>query len=220
MTNFNKLYKETDINKIKKILFDLSNEENRKFKIKDFILRWLKKTMYIHNIKKGIIAEIGGSSKTILKSYQFKNFDVENLSLFPEKNINTKVANISFCPQIPDNYYDVVFSISVLEHVPYIFNAADNIVRITKPGGLIINIAPFSYFYHSAPGDFWRYSIDTFNLLFESMENRRSFFYNRNRRSNNLGSQNNHITKSGGKVFKEDAFGGWERKLAYFFFLY
>ena len=46
-----------------------------------------------------------------------------------------------FNPELPDGHFDVTFSISVLEHVPYgdIAKCAEDMFRITKPGGISVH---------------------------------------------------------------------------------
>lgn len=47
----------------------------------------------------------------------------------------------SFCPQLPDEYFDLVFSVSVLEHVPRerLTEAYRDIFRIVRPGGYMVH---------------------------------------------------------------------------------
>lgn len=57
---------------------------------------------------------------------------------------------------IVDDRYDIVLSGQVLEHVrkPWIW--IKEVVRVCKPGGLVITISPVSWPYHEAPIDCWR----------------------------------------------------------------
>lgn len=57
---------------------------------------------------------------------------------------------------IADNFYDIVLSGQVIEHVEKIWDWMKEIKRITKKGGLIITINPTSWPYHEAPVDCWR----------------------------------------------------------------
>ncbi len=47
-----------------------------------------------------------------------------------------------FSPSLPDNYFDFVFSVSVLEHIPlHEFDKCfDDMIRVTKPGGVIVHL--------------------------------------------------------------------------------
>ena len=76
-------------------------------------------------------------------------------------------GDICHCPNIPSETYDVIFSNNVFEHLKEPWAAAEECVRITKKGGLIIHIAPFSWRYHPDPVDYYRYSHDGLKFLFE-----------------------------------------------------
>jgi hypothetical protein len=49
-----------------------------------------------------------------------------------------------------------VISGQVIEHVPKIWRWMREITRITRPGGVVITIAPISWPYHEVPFDCWR----------------------------------------------------------------
>ncbi len=70
---------------------------------------------------------------------------------------------------IENETFDIVFSAQVMEHVKNIWKWMDELKRITKPGGLIIIIAPTSWPYHTAPEvvDCWRIYPDGMKALME-----------------------------------------------------
>lgn len=78
------------------------------------------------------------------------------------------VGDICNCPKVPDNFFDVVFSADVLEHVQRPWDAARECVRITRPGGLLIHRTLFAYRYHPIPHDYWRFSSQGLEYLFAS----------------------------------------------------
>jgi SAM-dependent methyltransferase len=63
--------------------------------------------------------------------------------------------------------FDVVYSNNVFEHLRKPWIAAANVLRLLKPGGLCITIAPFSQRYHAVPGDYFRYTHTGLAALFE-----------------------------------------------------
>jgi SAM-dependent methyltransferase len=70
-----------------------------------------------------------------------------------------------------DNSFDGVISFGVLEHVNSPWIVADEIYRITKPGGRIYVGIPFMQGYHPSTGtkqDFYRFSIMGLEQLFEN----------------------------------------------------
>ena len=94
------------------------------------------------------ILEVGGSDCRVLRNFAASNecwnaekFD--GLGMGPKKVIKTPgVKNAftylgEFSPELPDGYFDLVFSISVVEHVetPLLKNFFSDIARVLKPGG-------------------------------------------------------------------------------------
>jgi SAM-dependent methyltransferase len=79
----------------------------------------------------------------------------------------TFVAETPYKFPINSEAYDVILSGQVIEHVPRIWAWMQEIVRITKQGGLVITIAPCSWPYHEAPQDCWRIYPDGMRALSE-----------------------------------------------------
>ncbi|MBF0176440.1 MAG: methyltransferase domain-containing protein [Magnetococcales bacterium] len=62
--------------------------------------------------------------------------------------------------QLPFRSHSVtmVLTNNVMEHIPYIHHAWEEIQRITKPNGENIHVVPFLYPFHASPDDFQRYT--------------------------------------------------------------
>ena len=156
----------------------------------------------------GLIAEIGGPHNSFYRDVS--DYEFEFLSLYGvADNPQVRVADITDCPQIESERYDAVVSISVFEHVERPWKAAKEIERILKPGGLAVHLAPFSYFYHKAPEDYWRYTPAGFAAIFDGLEVVHEEFYGANRRRDNQGSATNPVDRDGGPQFALDELGGW-----------
>lgn len=80
-------------------------------------------------------------------------------------NANYLNSNTNFT-----NFFDVVYSNNVFEHLTNPFIAAKNISKLLKPGGLVITIAPFSLRYHKCPGDYFRFTHQGLEVLFSEEE--------------------------------------------------
>ncbi len=65
------------------------------------------------------------------------------------------------------DFFDVVYSNNVFEHLRRPWLAAANIMRLVKPGGIGIVVAPFAVRYHQAPEDYYRYTHAGLRSLFE-----------------------------------------------------
>jgi len=76
------------------------------------------------------------------------------------------IGSIEKCPFM-DSQFDVVIALSVLEHVPDIFNASKELSRITKSGGKVFLETPFLWRIHGPVPDCWRISEYAYKFLFE-----------------------------------------------------
>lgn len=98
------------------------------------------------------MAEVGGGTSRVLKvlSHQNECWNIdkfEGLGAGPlalQELPGVKIVRSymgDFDPEIPDNYFDIVFSISVIEHVPkaQLGDCFADCYRILKPGGLMLH---------------------------------------------------------------------------------
>jgi SAM-dependent methyltransferase len=120
------------------------------------------------------VLNIGAKTK-INKDYDWinnlsKGIDVYNLEY--DKNFvipnddHYILGDICDCPSLQDNFFDIVYMVNVLEHVKEPWKAADECIRVCKKNGIIIVSAPFAWYYHKHPIDFWRFSPDCLEFLF------------------------------------------------------
>ena len=99
-------------------------------------------------------------------------------------------GDICSCPHIESDSFDVVFSLDVLEHIKRPWEAVNECIRLTKPGGLLIHRTIFSYRYHPIPIDYWRFSSQCLEYLFTDSGRTRTLIKGydlRGRRRNRLG---------------------------------
>lgn len=179
------------------------SENAREFLRLDFI-----KHLNEAGIKSGKICEIGGPYNSFAK--QMPDFEFEYLSLYPDKKFdNIVVADATNCDYVEDEKYDAIFSVSVFEHISKPWQAGHHLTRMLKPGGICYHSAPFSYFYHGAPADFWRFTPDAMKVIFSELNPLKAEFFGKNRRRDNRGSESNAVDRDGGPEFAVDAFGGW-----------
>ena len=176
--------------------------------IRAFLRRRFQDQLAAAGIDSGLVAELGGPKSSF--SDQMPGFDFEFLSLFGlEDDPRVRVADITHCPQIESERYDAVLSANVFEHVRQPWLAAREIQRILRPGGLTVHLAPFSYFYHKAPEDYWRFTPTGLSVLFEGLEVVHGEFYGADRRRDNRGGPANPVDRDGGPQFGLDDLGGW-----------
>ncbi|HEY5234027.1 MAG TPA: class I SAM-dependent methyltransferase [Verrucomicrobiae bacterium] len=66
--------------------------------------------------------------------------------------------------------FGAIICCSVIEHVDNIFKFAQNLTRITKPGGTLFLSAPFTWRFHGYPNDFWRFTPAGLKYLFPDFD--------------------------------------------------
>jgi SAM-dependent methyltransferase len=94
--------------------------------------------------------------------------NVINVDLFKFPNVDL-LADATFLP-FADGTFDVTCSEQVIEHVEDPYKMASELMRITKPGGLIYIGAPFMYPLHPSPRDYTRWTYDGYFSLLQSCE--------------------------------------------------
>jgi len=70
--------------------------------------------------------------------------------------------------------FDLVFTFDTLEHVKNPFLFCEHLVAVTRPGGYVFAATVFSWSYHPAPEDYFRFSPAGLRELFENQCNRYS----------------------------------------------
>lgn len=71
---------------------------------------------------------------------------------------------------IPDAQYDVVLCTQVLEHVRHPMPALLEMTRVLAPGGHLFLTTLGVYPFHPHPGDYWRWTQQGFEAMFEDTE--------------------------------------------------
>lgn len=72
------------------------------------------------------------------------------------RNVDVVLASETEWANIKDEEFDVVVSISTLEHTQYPWLFMRELARILRPGGLLCVNAPYQWDYHEHPVDCWR----------------------------------------------------------------
>jgi SAM-dependent methyltransferase len=93
---------------------------------------------------------------------------VVNLDATPYDEVDL-VCDIADLP-LEDASVDVVFNISVLEHLPDPETVLAEIRRVLRPGGWIYTDVPFIVGYHASPGDYHRWTDDGVRALHRGFE--------------------------------------------------
>ncbi|MGA8894201.1 MAG: methyltransferase domain-containing protein [Planktothrix agardhii] len=108
---------------------------------------------YLYHLSDQTIAEVGGGNSRILPVLSKNNIcynidEFKGVGAGPQQEIVLEgVKNVltflgTFSPVLPNNYFDYVFSVSVVEHVPTkkLDDFFKDVHRILKPNGTMIHL--------------------------------------------------------------------------------
>jgi SAM-dependent methyltransferase len=92
--------------------------------------------------------------------WSYRGLDIE-----AGHNVDVVVADAYNWVEVQNDSVDVVISGQALEHVEFFWASVFEIVRVLRPGGLAVIIAPSGGFEHRYPLDCWRFYRDGFVAL-------------------------------------------------------
>lgn len=133
------------------------------------LYRWLHEALLSFKINEraGVLnIGAGGDVAEVLKQAGIKaqSVDVDSARL-PDI-----VANIENLSDFGDASVEAAVCVEVLEHVEHPHRAVAELLRVLKPGGLVIGSTPFLLGIHDHPADYYRYTRYGLSHLFEGFE--------------------------------------------------
>jgi SAM-dependent methyltransferase len=114
----------------------------------------------------GIVLDLGAGRDHLREDYS--RLSTYWISLDYDARSNTIDVNGDgqFLP-FPDNLFDTIVSIDVLEHVADPAKFISEIYRVLKPSGKVILSTPFFFWLHEEPHDYYRFSRYGLKTIFE-----------------------------------------------------
>jgi SAM-dependent methyltransferase len=102
----------------------------------------------------------------------YSKFEYYGMDLRPVGNGNILAGDMCSTNFLADHktfveFFDVIYSNNVFEHLRKPWVAAENLTLMLKPGGIVITVVPFAQRYHQDPEDFFRYTHKGAASLFE-----------------------------------------------------
>lgn len=120
---------------------------------------------------KSIILDFGCGEKPYYpffeeKAKEYIGVDIEES---PERSQSTDITvrqgeKLPF----PDDYFDVIISTQVFEHIENLRFYAKELERVLKKDGYALISSAFSWDYHPYPKDYWRITEDGYRSLFKN----------------------------------------------------
>jgi SAM-dependent methyltransferase len=101
--------------------------------------------------------DVNGSYKTF---FQESHFDYIGLDMVPGPNVDLVPDSPYRWRMLSDDGFDVVISGQALEHIEFFWLVVAEMVRVTKPSGLLCIIAPRGFDEHRYPVDCYRFLAD------------------------------------------------------------
>jgi SAM-dependent methyltransferase len=133
--------------------------------VNEFLLRIAKDL----SSQTGRLLEIGPQERSLVRD-SFANFDIDTFDIVDTYQ-PTYVGDITkHNTMIPDNTYDCVLGMEVLEHTIDPFSAVREMRRILKDGGSLLVSAPLNWRIHGPIPDCWRFTEHGFKVLLRDFD--------------------------------------------------
>lgn len=133
--------------------------------VNQFILRIAKDLSSLS----GRLLEIGPQERSLVRE-SFANFEIDTFDIVntfePTHVGDITKHNVS----IPDDKYDCVLGMEVLEHTIEPFAAVREMRRILKDGGYLLVSAPLNWRIHGPIPDCWRFTEHGFKVLLRDFD--------------------------------------------------
>jgi SAM-dependent methyltransferase len=133
------------------------------------ISRFLERTAGRLANRSGRLLDIGPQDRSELRSL-FSNYAVDTLDLVDTYGPTYTGDITRRNDAIPDDAYDCVACIDVLEHTVDPFGAMQEMRRILKHDGLLLLGAPLNFRIHGPIPDCWRFTEHGFRVLLRDFE--------------------------------------------------
>lgn len=118
---------------------------------------------------KGQVLEMGPG--VIRKNFVYKDNGYNLTTIGLKDNNPDVIADLEYRLPIEDESYDKILVICVLEHIYNYQDLVNEIYRILKKGGVVYCLVPFIEGIHNAPKDYFRYTSNALERIFEEYDN-------------------------------------------------
>lgn len=130
---------------------------------------WLHETIAAHRLAQASRVLNIGAGGEIAEALARGGVRATTVDVDPARGPDM-VADLETLEAIRDGTVDAVFCLEVLEHVRRPEAAAAAILRVLRPGGLLVGSTPFLLGIHDSPRDYYRYTSHGLRHLFGAFE--------------------------------------------------
>ena len=133
--------------------------------VNQFLIKTAKDLFHL----KGKLLEIGPQERSLVRE-SFTNFEIDTFDIVDTYG-PTHVGDITkHNVTIPDDTYDCVVGMEVLEHTIDPFGGVREMRRILKDGGYLLVSAPLNWRIHGPIPDCWRFTEHGFKVLLRDFD--------------------------------------------------
>jgi SAM-dependent methyltransferase len=136
---------------------------------RDHLNRFLKRIASKLSSVEGKLLEIGPQERSMVRD-SFTNFQIDTFDIVDTYNPTHKGDITKYNVDIPDNSYDCVIGMEILEHTIDPFGAVKEMRRILKHEGYLLVSAPLNWRIHGPIPDCWRFTEHGFKVLLRDFE--------------------------------------------------
>lgn len=121
-----------------------------------------------HNSRVLMVGSGGGIEVWLREALQGKNAELVRTDIDPDRKPD--VVDDITASQFPDESFNAIVIMEVLEHVTQPFAAVAELHRLLRPGGLLVMSTPFFVPLHDRPHDYFRFTRYGLALLLSRFE--------------------------------------------------
>ena len=120
-------------------------------------------------LKDGLLLEIGGQGRSEVRD-AFSGFTIQSFDIVDTHEPDFVGDLTTFNPGIPDQTFDVIACLEVLEHTVQPFDAVTELRRMLKDGGYLLISAPLNFRIHGPVPDCWRFTEFGWRVLLKDFD--------------------------------------------------
>ena len=123
---------------------------------------------YTRHAGSGSVLELGSRSRSgnVRRDLVHKELDYVGFDIVAGDNVDVMGDAHKLSDYFDKDSFDVIFSMSVFEHLAMPWKVALELNKVLKPGGMMLHTTHQTWPLHEEPWDYWRYSKDTWNCIF------------------------------------------------------